>query len=120
MTFKDINTINQDSMSSIKQSLNQVVLDLVKSSERIEQEAKRLFNEILEHTNSENIDPIIKMKAEAALYKVIVKELAVYGNEEMVKKAVEFMHDISQRLPHESTTNDMIMSHKIRQIHYLK
>ena len=117
---KVIDTVNQEAMSSIKQSLNQVILDLVESSERIGEEAKRLFHEILEHTNTDNIDPIVKMKTEAALYKVIVKELAVYGNDEMVKKAVEFMHDISQRLPHESTTSDMIMNHKIRQIQYLK
>jgi hypothetical protein len=117
---KVIDSVNQESMSAIKQSLNTVILGLVGSSERIGQEAKRLFHEILERTNADNIDPIIRMKTEAALYKVIVKELAVYGNDEMIKKAVEFMHDISQRLPHESTTNDMIMNHKIRQIQYLK
>ena len=117
---KVIDTVNQESMSAIKQSLNTVILDLLSTSDQVGEEAKRRFNDILGRVNTDNMDPIIKMKTEAALYKVIVKELAVYGNEEMIKKAVEFMHDLSQRLPHESSTNDMIMNHKIRQIQYLK
>jgi hypothetical protein len=97
-----------------------MILETANASKKIEKEAKRLFNEILSRSNAENIDPIIRMKTETALYKVIVKELSVYENPDLVRKAVDFIHEISQRLPRESSTNDMIMNSKARQIHYLK
>jgi len=112
--------VDQNSMASIKKSLNLIMMELVHTSEKIGTEARRLFDEILTRTNIENIDPLIRMKTEAALYDVIVKELSAYGNTELVKKAVDILHEVAQQLPHDSTTNDMIMSHKARQLHYMK
>ena len=113
-----LNTVEQKTMAEIKKSMNFIIMELVKTSTKVEKEAKRLFTEILERSNAENIDPIMRMKTEAALYKVIVKELSVYGNSELTKKAIDFIHEVSQHLPHESPTNDMIMGNRTKQIQY--
>jgi len=57
----------------------------------------------------------VKMKIESVLYQVLVKQLAVYGNKELTNKALELIREVAQSLPHDSSVNDLIMSHKIRQ-----
>jgi len=107
--------VDQGSMASIKKALNEVIVDLMEQTGKIESEANRVFNEILENCGPTNIDPLIRMKIESVLYKVLVKQLAVYGNKELTDKALELIQEMAQNLPHESSVNDLIMGHKVRQ-----
>ena len=107
--------VNQESMAQIKRALNGVILGLMEQTGKIESEANRVFNEILENCGPQNIDPLVKMKIESVLYQVLVKQLAVYGNKELTNKALELIREVAQSLPHDSSVNDLIMSHKIRQ-----
>jgi len=107
--------VDQGSMAAIKKALNEVIVDLMEQTGKIESEANRVFNEILENCGPSNIDPLVRMKIESVLYKVLVKQLAVYGNKELTSKALELIQEMAQSLPHESSVNDLIMSHKVRQ-----
>ncbi|MDT8448193.1 MAG: hypothetical protein RRB13_14970 [bacterium] len=107
--------VDQESMASIKKALNEVIVTLMQQTGKIEQEARRVFNEILENCGPNNIDPLVRMKIESVLYKLLVKQLAVYGNKELTNKALELIREVAQNLPHDSSTNDLIMGHKVRQ-----
>lgn len=107
--------VDQESMASIKKALNEVIVRLMQQTGKIESEAQRVFDEILENCGPDNIDPLVRMKIESVLYKVLVKQLAVYGNKELTNKALELIREVAQNLPHDSSTNDLIMSHKARQ-----
>ncbi|OGH03202.1 MAG: hypothetical protein A2600_08405 [Candidatus Lambdaproteobacteria bacterium RIFOXYD1_FULL_56_27] len=107
--------VEQGSLAAIKRTLNEVLVELIQETGKIEKEAKRVFNEILENCGPGNIDPLVRMKVESVLYQVLVKQLAVYGNKELTHKALELIQEVAQSLPHESSVNDLIMSHKVRQ-----